>query len=418
MPLLKRAALLLALLALLGAGAPLRAPAPLYPGGGAAWAGPLGAALATPTLTASLTPSLASLSLESPGGLRSAAPLIAHLQGSLGYTPSAFGALPASDRAAAVVLAAEAAREELRAKTYELAEQARALGRLGQLNKEQRAELYGVVAHLTELRDHYGAFLDPAEREEAARAYTLAAGEAWKVRRALLGESVGEHAQAPEHDAPRQAAPRRYRGPSAAAVKLRQRMQDTMVGWGQDDLRDLYIGHGFEERQGSKHRFYSHVDHPDLHQTVSRQDDLPIGYARDALKLLRELDRRLAPVEVSASNLAAAHQGAAPPATLLLDDLAILLSPPSASKTGAEGAARPKVKERPEPAPERAKTRPARAPPSALASAQAPAQASPKLAPYAPTETRPSGELPAPSWPQEDSGLAARLRKLLPRWNR
>jgi hypothetical protein len=432
-PLLKRAALLLALLALLGAGAPVRAPAPLYPAAPGAWAGPLGAALAAPSLTASLSPSLASLSLESPGGLRSAAPLIAHLQGSLGYTPASFAALPASDRAAAVVLAAEAAKEEIRAKTYELAEQARAFGRLGQVNKEQRAELYALVAQLTELRDHYGPFLDQAEREEAAQAYTRAAGEAWKVRRALLGENVGEHAQALEDAGPRAAEParpgrRRYRGPSAAAAKLRERMQDTMVGWGQDDFRDLYVGHGFVEREGGKHRFYSHVDHPDLHESVSRQNDLPIGYARDALKLLRELDRRLladADAAGAAATLAAAHHGVAPPAGLTLDDLAILLSPPSE---------RPKVKERPESVPERlaAKTRPGRGPPAAVAERTTPAKTRPDaapespapplspaaLAPFQPSEPLPRSELPAPSKPPEDTGLAARLKKLFPRWNR
>lgn len=432
MPLFRRAALLLAALALLGAGAaPLRAPAPLYRPAATAWAGPLGGALASPALTASLTPALASLSLDTPGGLRASAPLVAHLEGSLGYSPAAFAALPAADRASAVQLAAEAAREELRAKVYELSAQARAFARLGQLDKEQRAELYGLVARLTELRDHYGAYVDEAEREETARAYTLAAGEAWKARRALLGETVGEHAQAPGTPA-RPAAARRYRGPSSAAAKLRERMQDSMVGWGQDDFRDLYLGHGFEERQGGKHRFYSHVDFPDLHQTVSRQDDLPIGYARDALKLLRELDRRLAApsAAVAAANLAAAQN--APPATLTLDDLSILLSPPSA---------KPKVKEaeppqRPAPVPRRVaeKTRPDAEPVAAAANPftgfapAAPAveeKARPEpsrrpaaaLAPYQPSEAAPKEELPPPAQPA-DEGLVERLRRLFPRLDR
>jgi hypothetical protein len=253
------------------------------------------------------------------------------------------------------------------------------------------------------------------------------------VRRALLGENVGEHAQALEDAGPRAAEParpgrRRYRGPSAAAAKLRERMQDTMVGWGQDDFRDLYVGHGFVEREGGKHRFYSHVDHPDLHESVSRQNDLPIGYARDALKLLRELDRRLladADAAGAAATLAAAHHGVAPPAGLTLDDLAILLSPPSE---------RPKVKERPESVPERlaAKTRPGRGPPAAVAERTTPAKTRPDaapespapplspaaLAPFQPSEPLPRSELPAPSKPPEDTGLAARLKKLFPRWNR
>ncbi|MDX6770889.1 MAG: hypothetical protein SF051_15245, partial [Elusimicrobiota bacterium] len=337
MPLSRHALVFVAALALMGAGvaAPVRAPAPLYPGAGAAWAGPLGGALRSPALVSSLTPGLATLDLTTPAGLRASAPLVAQLQSSLGYTPATFRDLSAADRETAVQLAAEAAREELRGKVFELADRARALAGRQNLDKEARAELYAVVAHLTELRDHYRGFLDDRMMADTEGAYALAAGKAWAVRRALLGELTGNTAALDEPAAP--AAPRPVlRKPSSKAVKLRARMQATRTGWGQDDFRALYLGYGFEERQGSDHRFYTHPVFPQLHDSVGRHNELATGYAHGALKILEEYDRLTAPA-APATRLAAAHDG--PPAVFSLELISVLLSPPSAKTALAASVA-------------------------------------------------------------------------------
>ncbi len=262
---------------------------------------------------------------------------MAQLQGSLGYSPAAFAALPASDRAAAVQLAAEAARDDLNQKVYELADRARVLNSQASLDKDGRAELYAVVAHLTELRDHYRGFLDDRALADTEGAYSLAAGKAWAVRRALLGETVG---QALDEAAPAPAASPAALGalrkPSAKAVKLRARMAATKTGWGQNDFRALYEGYGFIERQGSDHRFYSHPVFPQLHDSVGRHNELATGYAHEALKILAEYDRLTAP-QAPGARLAAANDG--PPAAFSLELISVLLSPPSSKAALAASAA-------------------------------------------------------------------------------
>ncbi|HAZ07915.1 MAG TPA: hypothetical protein DCZ01_05170 [Elusimicrobia bacterium] len=98
-------------------------------------------------------------------------------------------------------------------------------------------------------------------------------------------------------------------------------MEKNKNGWGQRAIDALYTGYGFILRQGGKHRIYTHPFFPQLHQAVSRQNDLPPGYAQSALKLIAELERLTA-----AQTTIAAAPATGPPAVLTLADLSILLS--------------------------------------------------------------------------------------------
>jgi hypothetical protein len=146
-------------------------------------------------------------------------------------------------------------------------------------------------------------------------------------------------------------------------------------------------------RQGGKHRFYSHPRFPQLHESVSRQNDLPPGYAQSALKLIRELERLSA--EQSKTEAAPAT---GPPATLALADLSILLAQPKERTPKAEPIA------------ERTRSR---VPPTAKAPAQRPAPPAitVQLAPSAPmaVETKPEPP-PANTSPQKPAGLIERMR--------
>ncbi|GBE01459.1 hypothetical protein BMS3Bbin06_00307 [bacterium BMS3Bbin06] len=76
------------------------------------------------------------------------------------------------------------------------------------------------------------------------------------------------------------------------AEKLLERMRATKAGWGYDDLDRVYIGYGFNKREGSSHAFYYHPEHPDICATVSRNRKLAKGYISDAIKNIDELNRR------------------------------------------------------------------------------------------------------------------------------
>jgi hypothetical protein len=297
-------------------------PASVYVPPSGAWAGPLGAAFADPALSGLLPLSLTSPSLSSPEALRATAPLVQQLARGLNLTPQKFAAMPIVERKAAIELASESARDELRVKVYELVDHARALSAPGKaLDREARAELYGTVARLMEVRDHYGAWLDESELAVVEDGYKIASTRAWDIRNALIGDAgapLGAKAEAPAV-----ARPAYKLEPSQTARQLREAMEGTKSGWGQGDFDTLYTGYGFVLRQGGKHRFYSHPVFPQLHETVSRQNDLPPGYAQSALKLIAELERLTAPPK------AAAPIVTGPPATLKLADLAVLLSPPA-----------------------------------------------------------------------------------------
>jgi hypothetical protein len=120
-----------------------------------AWVGPLAVAFNDPSVASLLPSGLSAPSLTSPEALRAAAPLVQSLAQALSVTPEAFAAMTPADRKGAIELATEDAKETVRAKAYELAEQARALSKPGRaMDKEGRAELYAAVSRLMEMREH------------------------------------------------------------------------------------------------------------------------------------------------------------------------------------------------------------------------------------------------------------------------
>lgn len=402
MPLSRVARLVLLAVAL---AAPARAgvvgPAPVYAPAGGAWAGPLGVAFADPSLSALLPPSLTTLSLSPTLMPRETAPLVTQLSHALSLTPKQFAQLPVLQKKAALELAVDEVKDDLRARIYLLADRARALSAPGKsLDREGRAELYGVVANLMEIRDHYrdwlatpGAGEEPAELAALDESFKLASTAAWKTRAALIGEAgapLGEAAAAP-------APVSGYKlVPGQAAKAIREQMQASKSGWGQDDFDTLYTGYGFELRQGGKHRFYSHPAFPQLHETVSRQNDLPPGYAQSALKLIAELER------LSAPKTQAAGKSDGPPATLNLADLSVLLSPPSEKPVAVKKKTQPATVRTPD-------VIPAKKSPEPVA---VEAKTAPVLMPATEREAPPKKETPAPekASPEKAKGLVDRAR--------
>ena len=68
-----------------------------------------------------------------------------------------------------------------------------------------------------------------------------------------------------------------------------ERMRRSKAGWTSDDLDKLYVGLGFEAREGGKHRIYIHPELPELRATVTRSRSLAKGYIDHALHLARKL---------------------------------------------------------------------------------------------------------------------------------
>lgn len=380
-----------------------------------AWVGPLSVAFTDPTIAALLPSGLSAPSLESPEALRSAAPLVQSLAQALSVTPEAFVKMTPADRKGAVELATEDAKEAVRAKAYELAEQARALAKPGRtMDKETRAELYAAVSRLMEMREHYGPWLDEGGKAAVEDGYSLASAKAWEVRTFLLQRDAGAVVDRPARPAAPAASaapakPKYVLDPSGTAMKLRVDMENNKNGWGQSDLDTLYAGFGFVLRQGGKHRMYYHPVFPQLHETVSRQNELPPGYAQSALKLLRELERLTAEQDKTE---AAAASG--PPATLDLSDLAVLLSQPKERVVKAE------------PAPEKRRSRAPPAVPASVAAKTvpekkaadrpAPPAITARLAPSAPIAVAPKAEPPpVEAAPQKPAGLIERFKIA---WNR
>ena len=75
------------------------------------------------------------------------------------------------------------------------------------------------------------------------------------------------------------------------AQKLFERMTRSKSGWKARDLEALYLGFGFQKREGGKHVVYSHPEFPQLRATVTRARNLPRGYVQTALSLINELRR-------------------------------------------------------------------------------------------------------------------------------
>ena len=76
------------------------------------------------------------------------------------------------------------------------------------------------------------------------------------------------------------------------AERLLSRMRASKSGWTDKDLESLYLGFGFEFREGSKHRLYYHPTYPELYAAVARHNSLAKGYVATAVKLIDCLRQR------------------------------------------------------------------------------------------------------------------------------
>ena len=77
-----------------------------------------------------------------------------------------------------------------------------------------------------------------------------------------------------------------------SAEKLLVKMQASKrAGWGYADLKDLYVGFGFEMERGSKHTMFIHPTYPQLRATVARHRTLAVGYVQHAVKMIEQLKR-------------------------------------------------------------------------------------------------------------------------------
>lgn len=75
------------------------------------------------------------------------------------------------------------------------------------------------------------------------------------------------------------------------ADKLLEKMRNSKAGWNADDLHSLYVGFGFEFRQGGKHTIYIHPEFQELRATVARHSTLAIGYIQYAINLIEKLKK-------------------------------------------------------------------------------------------------------------------------------
>lgn len=75
------------------------------------------------------------------------------------------------------------------------------------------------------------------------------------------------------------------------AEKLLEKMRNSKVGWSADDLHTLYVGFGFEFREGGKHMIYIHPEFPELRSTVARHSTLAVGYIQHAISLIDKLKK-------------------------------------------------------------------------------------------------------------------------------
>ncbi len=73
--------------------------------------------------------------------------------------------------------------------------------------------------------------------------------------------------------------------------RLLDRMRRSKAGWAFADLERLYVGLGFEIREGGKHRLYIQPKFPQLRATVTRSRSLAKGYIEHALDLAERLSK-------------------------------------------------------------------------------------------------------------------------------
>ncbi len=75
------------------------------------------------------------------------------------------------------------------------------------------------------------------------------------------------------------------------ADKLLEKMRNSKAGWSADDLHTLYVGFGFDFREGGKHIIYIHPDFPELRATVARHRTIAVGYIQHAISLIDKLKK-------------------------------------------------------------------------------------------------------------------------------
>lgn len=366
----------------------------IYPAASRAWTSAIGGALTAPMTGPALAPALLPLSAPLAEPARTFAPVAAQLQGPLGLAPAAFAALPAPEQRAALDLAVDEARGELQQTAAELDARSRALSAPGRaLDKDGRAELFGVVARLSELRSGYGPLLDEPSRGLVEASYARALTRAVQVRDALIGRRAAELAGALSQTDGRAEAvapvaapadPALLPGVSARALKLYERMSETTAGWGADDIDALLTGFGFRRRDG-KHRNYDHPDFPQLHDSYSHQRQLKDVYVKSALRLVREL-ARLRAQSVAAAPVRA-PSGPADLSRVRLEDLAVLVTAEHAPPRARPVPAAPPAERLAAAAP---------APPAAARPAPTRAAPTPRLTPSRPAAPAAKAEPPSP----------------------
>jgi hypothetical protein len=234
-------------------------------------------------------------------------PLVHQLQSALKLDPMTFSRLAATEKLAALDLAAEEARAEVQRKGFELAALAETFSASeSDLDEESRERLYWTVAQLDELQ-RYGPLLGDAA-ETAAASYKKASARAWNVRSRLLEEKIGQTAA--------QFVP----AANNNHLKLLEKMRNNSHGWMLNDLDTLLSAWGFQHRNGAKHNVYNHPRFPDLRLTIPHDRRAPAVYVDDAVALVDEIQRRVSPKT---------KKNSAPPERIQPGDLAILLGPKS-----------------------------------------------------------------------------------------
>lgn len=76
----------------------------------------------------------------------------------------------------------------------------------------------------------------------------------------------------------------------SSVERLLEKMRRSKAGWSCDDIHKLYVGLGFEVREGGKHRIYIHKRFPELRAAVTRSRSLPKSYIDHALHLAEQLE--------------------------------------------------------------------------------------------------------------------------------
>ncbi len=82
----------------------------------------------------------------------------------------------------------------------------------------------------------------------------------------------------------------------SSALSLFEKMKQSKHGWRYNEIKTVYLGFGFEYREGGNHTIFFHPVHRRLVATVARHRTLPVGYVQKAITLinaLHELEQEL-----------------------------------------------------------------------------------------------------------------------------